>query len=243
MITIVVSNNKLLNKNLTLIKIMKILLIEDDQDIASHLISGLRSEYINVDYAEDGGLGLKMANSHAYDIIICDLILPDKNADEITQNLRSAGKSTPIIVLSAVPDAETKIKLLSLGVDDYVTKPFNFQELLARIRTILRKYKINSDTVLNCENLHFDLKKHIVTRDGQKIILRHKELQILEYLLRHAGQVLTREMILDYVWGPSIERYTNVVDVHVHHLRKKIDHPFENKLIKTVSNLGYKLSN
>lgn len=220
---------------------MKVLLIEDDQSIAKAVSWGLRNERFNVDYAPNGTIGLRMAVSNAYDLIILDLLLPDKNGDQICAQLRNANFTTPIIVLTALGDINSKVKLFGIGADDYLTKPFEFQELLARIKAAMRKQKIELGNMLMYEELRLDLRKHEVTRDGNKIELREKEIKILEYLMRHAEQVLTREMILNYVWGPTVERYTNVVDVHMHHLRKKIDKPYGKKLLKTISNVGYKI--
>lgn len=219
---------------------MKILVVEDDLKTADHLIFGLRNEYINVEHAADGSSAIEKISNNIYDLIISDLVLPFKNADEIIQHLRSTGKNIPVIILSAVQDLEAKIKLFSLGIDDYITKPFSFPELLARTKTLLRKNKIDTGSTLAYQDLQYDLKKQEVLRDGIKLTLRAKELKILEYLMRHNGQVLTREMIKNYVWGSDIERRTNVVDVHIHHLRKKIDYKFSKKLIKTISCTGYK---
>jgi two-component system copper resistance phosphate regulon response regulator CusR len=221
---------------------MKILLIEDDYAIAKIIILGLRNERIYIDHAPEGISGLKMAASTAYDLIILDLLLPGKSGDEICKQLRNANYNTPIIVLTALNELNSKIKLFNLGVDDYITKPFEFEELLARIKSSLRKQKIELGNILAYAEVKMDLKKHEVTRKGNKIDLREKEIKILEYLIRNAEQVLTREMILNYVWGPTVERYTNVVDVHIHHLREKIDKPYNPKLVKTVSNVGYKIS-
>lgn len=221
---------------------MKILLIEDDQAVAKAVTWGLRNERFNVDHAPNGILGLRMAVSNAYDLIILDLLLPDKNGEDVCKQLRNANFDTSIIVLTALGDLNSKMKLFDFGADDYITKPFAFQELLARIKSAMRKKKIELSNILVYEELQLDLKKHEVARAGSKINLRSKEIKILEYLMRHAEQVLTREMILNYVWGPTVERYTNVVDVHVHHLRNKIDKPFNKKLLKTISNVGYKIS-
>jgi two-component system OmpR family response regulator len=221
---------------------MKILVVEDDPAIAKVLGMALRSERIDVEHAPTGIAGLRMAVASTFDAIILDLLLPDKNGDEICRQLRNAGITTPIIAISALSDLSTKIKLFNFGADDYITKPFEFQELLARIKSNLRKQKVDVSSTLVYADLKLDTKKHHVERGNLIIELREKEIKILEYLMRHAEQVLTREMILSYVWGPSIERLTNVVDVHMHHLREKIDKPFTRKLIKTVNNVGYKLS-
>jgi|SRR5579872_190067 len=222
---------------------MKILLIEDDSAIAKLITWGLRNERIDVDHAPDGMTGLKMAASSGYDLIILDLLLPgNKNGDEVCKQLRNANYNTPIIVLTALSDLGSKIKLFNLGADDYMTKPFEFEELFARIKVLMRKQKVELGNQLAYEDIKIDLKRHEVTKRGNPVPLREKEIKILEYLIRNAEHVLTREMILDYVWGPATERFTNVVDVHIHHLREKIDKPFKTKLVKTVSNVGYKIS-
>ena len=221
---------------------MRILLIEDDESIAKIVTWGLRNERIAVDHAPEGISGLKMASSNAYNLIILDLMLPGKNGDEIARQLRNANMNTPIIVLTALGDLHTKIKLFNLGADDYVTKPFEFEELLARVKSSLRKQRIEVSSILHYDDLQIDLKKHEVLRKGKKVDLREKEIKILEYMVRNAEQVLTREMIMNYVWGPTVERFTNVVDVHIHHLREKIDKPYNSNLVKTVNSVGYKIS-
>jgi len=221
---------------------MKILLIEDDNSIAKLVSWGLSNERIYCDCAPDGVSGLKMAASSSYDLIILDLLLPGKSGEEVCRQLRHANYTMPIIILTAITDLQSKVRLLDLGADDYVTKPFEFEELYARIKALLRKQKIELGSVLVYDDIKIDLKKHEVTKRGSPVSLREKEIKILEYLVRHAEQVLTREMILSYVWGPAAERFTNVVDVHIHHLRQKIDKPWKSRLVKTVSSLGYKLS-
>ncbi|MEK7075211.1 MAG: response regulator transcription factor [Patescibacteria group bacterium] len=221
---------------------MKILLIEDEPSIAKIISSALKYERINVDIAKCGNAGLRMAVANKYDLIILDYKLPDKNGDEICLQLRNANFDMPIIVLSAIQDYENKVKLLDVGADDYITKPFELAELFARIKAALRKQRIEFGTILSYDDLRLDLKRHSVERRGNKIRLRDKEIRILEYMMRHAEQVLTREMILSYAWGPNTERFTNVVDVHVHNLRDKVDKPFGIHTIQTVNNIGYKLS-
>ncbi|GAC1414145.1 MAG: response regulator transcription factor [Candidatus Doudnabacteria bacterium] len=220
---------------------MKALIIEDDPAVAKVVTMGLRNEHFQCDHTADGTTGLKMAVANSYDVIILDLILPGKTGDEICKQLRNANFNTVIIVLTALGDLKNKISMFGLGADDYMSKPFEFEELFARMKSCLRKQKIEIGNVLLYDDLTLDLKKHEVERKGTKIELRDKEIKILEYLMRHAEQVLTREMILNYVWGPSVERFTNVVDVHVHNLRDKIDKPFGTKIVRTVNNVGYKL--
>lgn len=220
---------------------MKALIIEDDPAVAKIVTMGLRNEHVQCDHTTDGAAGLRMAVANSYDVIILDLMLPGKSGEEICRQLRNANFGTVIIALTALGDLNNKIKMFGLGVDDYMSKPFEFEELYARIKSCLRKQKIDIGNVLMYDDLILDLRKHEVERKGNKIELRDKEIKILEYLMRHAEQVLTREMILNYVWGPSVERFTNVVDVHVHNLRDKIDKPFGIKTVRTVNNVGYKL--
>ncbi len=220
---------------------MKALIIEDDPSVAKIVMINLRNERFDCDHALDGAAGLRMAVANNYDVIILDLMLPNRSGDEICKQLRNANFNTVIIALTALSDLNTKIKMFNLGVDDYMVKPFEFQELFARIRSSLKKQKIDLGNILTYDDIKLDLKKHEVERRGSKIELREKEIKILEYLMRHPEQVLTREMILNYVWGPSVERFTNVVDVHVHNLRDKIDKPFGTKILRTVNNVGYKL--
>ena len=148
----------------------------------------------------------------------------------------------PVIVVTGVGDMATKVRVFGLGADDYVTKPFEFAELMARVRAALRRHNVEVLDVVNFDDISIDFKAHQVTRRGEVVPMREKEIKLLEYLIRHEGQVLTREMIKNYVWGPTVERYTNVVDVHIHHLREKIDKPYSTTLVKTVSTVGYKLS-
>ncbi len=220
---------------------MRALIIEDDPSVAKIVTLGLKNERFDCDHAPEGSTGLRMAVANTYDVIILDLMLPGRNGEEICRMLRNANFNNVIIALTALGDLNTKIKMFNLGIDDYMTKPFEFPELFARIKSSLRKQKIDLGNILTYDDLKLDLRKHEVERKGSKIELRDKEIKILEYLMRHAEQVLTREMILNYVWGPSVERYTNVVDVHVHNLRDKIDKPFGTKLLRTVNNVGYKL--
>ncbi len=219
---------------------MKVLLAEDDQDIAKVLGIGLRNERMQVEHAATGFAAINMAISNSYDVILLDMMLPDKDGDEVCRILRNAKVKSSIIALTCVDDIQSKIKMFNIGVDDYITKPFDFDELFARIRASMRKYNIAAENILTYGDLTLDLTRHEAVRANKIIPLRDKELKILEYFMRHQGQVLTREMILNYVWGGHIERFTNVVDVHVHNLRDKIDTQADNKLIKTVNSVGYK---
>lgn len=221
---------------------MKALVIEDDRYISRLLAEALKKERIDTDVATDGGVGLRMAVANHYELVILDLMLPGKNGDEICRQLRNANFNSSIIALTALGDLNSKIKMFNLGVDDYMTKPFEFAELMARIKSALRKQQIELDDIISYQDITVDMKRREVHRRGNKIEMRDKEIKLLEYLIRHAEQVLTREMIMNYVWGPTIERHTNVVDVHIHTLRDKVDRPYGTKMIKTVNNIGYKLS-
>ncbi len=221
---------------------MRILIIEDDTALSKVIAIGLRGERFVVDSAATAADGLRSAFSNAYDTIILDLMLPDRNGDSVLKQLRQTNANTPVLVLTALSDLNTKIKLFNLGADDFLTKPFEFQELLARVRAAIRKQRVVTEAILKYADLILDTEKHVALRSGQQLDLREKEIKILEYFLRHPEQVLTREMILNYVWGPSTERYTNVVDVHIHYLREKLDRPYKTKLVKTVSTVGYKIS-
>ncbi len=220
---------------------MKILVVEDDRHIAKIISMGLRFEGMDSDISYDAKSALKMAAADKYDCILLDLLLPDKNGDEICKNLRNADFDMPIIAITALADLNSKMKLFNYGVDDYITKPFELQELVARIKAAMRKQNAQISSVLSYDDIRLDLSKRQAARRGKLIELRDKELKILEYMMRHPEQVLTREMILNYAWGPSVERITNVVDVHVHNLRDKIDRPFNSKTVRTVNSVGYKL--
>lgn len=221
---------------------MKILLVEDDPSVSRSLVYALRLERFEVILVGDGAAALRSAVAIPFDLIILDLLLPERSGDQVLKHLRDANVQTPVIILTGLLDLYTKIQLFDLGADDFMVKPFEFLELLARIKAVMRKQKIEMGSKLTYHDLLLDLRRHEATRNGEKLILREKEIKILEYFLMHPEQVLTREMIMNYVWGPSIERATNVVDVHIHYLREKMDKPYGTALVKTVSSVGYKLS-
>lgn len=221
---------------------MKVLVVEDDLDIAKILTIGLRNERMQVDHAGNGVAAINLGISNAYDIILLDLMLPGKEGDEVCRVLRNAKVKSSIIALTCLDDIKSKLKMFNMGVDDYVLKPFDFDELFARMRSTLRRYGVAGENYLVYHDLNLDLHKYEAQRQSKPLNLRDKEFKMLEYFMRNAEQVLTREMILNYVWGGHVERYTNVVDVHIHNLRDKIDKPFGTKLLKTVNNVGYKLA-
>ena len=221
---------------------MNILLIEDDREVSEILCRCLRAEHHNVTLIEDGEIAIKTINQSSKDIILLDLMLPGSTGDIILRHIRDSQLKTPVIVISGLFELHTKVKLLDLGADDYLVKPFEFQELLARMKAALRKQKIESSQLLTYEDISLDKTKHLATRAGNEINIKGKSLKILEYMLMRPEQVLTRDMIMDYAWGSGTHRYTNVVDVHIHYIREKLDKPYKIKLLKTVSTIGYKIS-
>jgi DNA-binding response OmpR family regulator len=224
---------------------MRILLIEDDDRITRFLKRGLEAEYYTLDVASDGQAGIDMAESMPYDVIILDLMLPVKDGREVYQHLRGENIKTPILVLTALDRLETKIQSLREGVDDYLTKPFSFEELLARLQALVRrsgKAAKEEAQILAVADLRLDREKHEVRRDNQLINLTHKEFLLLEYLMRFPNKVLSRAMILEHVWGYHYDSMTNVVDVYIRYLRNKVDKDHPQKLIHTIRGVGYKIA-
>ena len=219
---------------------MRVLLVEDEQNVASFLKKGLEEEFYTVDVAEAGGDGLAMATSKEYDCIILDVMLPEMSGIEICKKLRSANVKTPILMLTALDSIGSKVEGLESGADDYLTKPFAFSELLARIRALLRRAP-DSLSELTLNDLRMDLLSRRVFRGEQEIILTQKGFAILEYFLRNKGRVLSRTQIIENIWGYNFDPNTNVVDVHIKFLREKIDKDFKTKLIHTVRGSGYVL--
>jgi DNA-binding response OmpR family regulator len=218
---------------------MKLLVIEDNRTLAESLKKQLGKSFI-IDVCRTGEDGLKQAMASTHDILILDLHLPDKNGYEVCQTLRASGITTPILILTAATDVPSRVALLNAGADDYVTKPFSMAELLARLNALLRRVPIaNNIGVLQVQDLTIDPGRRHVTRGGVSIQLRRKEFDILEYLVRNQGHAVTRAMILDHAWDTGKESWHNTVDVHIKHLRDKIDRPFESPLIKTAYGIGY----
>jgi two-component system OmpR family response regulator len=221
---------------------MRILLIEDEAEIANFIINGLKTENFAVDWAATGTKGLLWAKVNPYDLAILDINLGnDENGLDICEEIRKKGKAFPIIMLSVTNDAQTKIRALNLGADDYLTKPFFVAELLARVRALLRREKKLTGPRLMIDDLEMDTITHVVTRAGEEIKLNRKEFTLLEYFMRNAGTTLTRGMILEHVWDINADPFTNTVDVHVRFLRSKIDEGHHKKLLKTVHGYGYKM--
>jgi DNA-binding response OmpR family regulator len=220
---------------------MRILLVEDDEQILSSLRMRLKSEGFSVDAEKDGIRGSFLARTNNYDLIILDYLLPRKNGAKLCQEIRSRGTTTPIIMISVQTEIPTRVELLNLGADDYVTKPFPFEELMARIRAVLRRPTSLKEDVLTVDNLTLDSARATVTRAGKKIRLTRKEFSLLEYLMRHQGAVLSRGTLMEHVWDIHGDLFSNTIETHVLNLRKKIELPGTKKLIHTISGRGYKL--
>jgi len=220
---------------------MRLLLVEDDKKAARVLARGFLEEGFVVDVAHTGEIGDELAASNRYDVIVLDRLLPRKDGLEVCRDLRSRGVRSPILMLTARDSLPDRISGLDSGADDYVTKPFAFEELLARIRALLRRSALTRPPVLKVADLTLDPVTHRVTRGASEITLTPKEYSILETLMRHAGEVVTRGRIGESVWGDDPEDLTNLVDVHVSHLRRKIDAGAGPPLIHTVRSRGFRL--
>lgn len=220
---------------------MKILIVEDEKKLAQHIKQGLEENSFAVDLSFDGEDGLHMATHENYDLIILDIMLPKHDGVTILKRIRDAGIHTPVIFLTAKDSAEDKVKGLNTGADDYVVKPFSFPELLARIHACLRRGKHNVSLQLSVSDLELDPITRKVFRGNEKIELTPVEFSLLEYLMYHKGQVVTRTMISEHVWDSDFESFSNVVDVHIAKLRTKIDKKYDRKLIHTVRGVGYVL--
>jgi len=218
---------------------MRILIVEDEKKVAAFIKKGLEEETYAADVASDGEEGLHLGEQNPYDLIILDLMLPKINGLDILSRLRAKKIETPILLLTAKDSVEDKVEGLNQGADDYLTKPFAFSELLARIRVLLRRGKTESKTTLEIADLTLDLVSHKVNRGNEEIELTGKEYSLLEYFMRNQEKVLTRTMIAEHVWDYNFDTFTNVIDVYVNHLRKKIDKNFPAKLLHTLRGVGY----
>ncbi|HQT61708.1 MULTISPECIES: response regulator transcription factor [unclassified Acidiphilium] len=222
---------------------MRILVVEDDKDVGGFVVKGLREAGHTVEHADNGRDGLFMAASENFDAIILDRMLPGGiDGLRLLETLRAQDNATPVLFLSALGEVDDRVKGLKAGGDDYLTKPFAFAELLARVEAMARRGKGEGpSTRLAVGDLEMDLLSRGVKRAGQKIDLQPREFRLLEYLMRHAGQVVTRTMLLEGVWDYHFDPQTNVIDVHISRLRQKIDKPFDLPLLHTVRNAGYML--
>jgi len=222
---------------------MHILLIEDDKKAAAWLVKGLKERGHVVDHAADGEDGLHLALTGQYDSMIIDRMLPKRDGLSIIRMLRADGRQTPVLVLSALGEVNDRIEGLRSGSDDYLVKPYAFEELLARIDALSRRtQQVVPSTLLRIADLELDLNNHKVRRSGREIRLQPKELQLLEYLMRHAEQLVTRTMLLENVWDFHFDPQTNVVDTQISRLRSKIDKDFDQPLLHTLRGRGYRLS-
>lgn len=222
---------------------MHILVIEDDTEAAAYLCKGLTESGHTVDHAADGNEGLHLALSLVYDVLVIDRMLPGRDGLSVIAMLRAGSVQTPVLVLSALGEVDDRVAGLRAGGDDYLVKPYAFSELLARLEALTRRLLPQMDEFrLSMANLSMDTRTHEVRRDDQKIHLQPMEFRLLEFLMRKPNQVFTRTMLLEQVWGYHFNPQTNVIDVHVSRLRRKIDNGFDPPLLHTVRGIGYKLS-
>jgi DNA-binding response OmpR family regulator len=221
---------------------MKILLIEDERHIYNFIKDSLKSAFFEVDIANDGEVGATLANDNYYDLIILDLGLPKKPGLEVLKEIRASGKSVPILVLSVKSEVTSKIELLDAGADDYLVKPFSLEELLARIRALLRRPEKVEGENLVVDDLLLDTKGCIVKLKEKEIYLTRKEFMLLEYLMRNKGLVLSRAMIMEHVWDMNADPFSNTIESHILSLRRKIENQDKQKFIITVPGRGYKFS-
>ncbi len=219
---------------------MRLLIVEDDREAADYLKKALREAGHMAEIANDGEAGLAMALDDGFDVLVVDRMLPKRDGLSVVSELRSRGKVTPVLILSALGQVDDRVTGLRAGGDDYLAKPYAFSELLARVEVLSRRRAPNSaETVYRVADLELDRLSHRVTRGGEEIVLQPREFRLLEYLMRHAGQVVTRTMLLENVWDYHFDPQTNVIDVHVSRLRSKIDKGFEKPLLQTVRGAGY----
>ncbi len=221
---------------------MRILVIEDDPDAARYLVKGLNENGHTVDHAANGKDGLFLAMTENHDVMVVDRMLPEINGLAIIEAIRAAGKKTPVLILSALGEVDERVRGLRAGGDDYLTKPFAFAELLARLDALMRRGSAATQkTKLQVGDLEMDLLARTVVRGGRSIDLQPREFRLLEYLMRHAGHVVTRTMLLENVWDYHFDPQTNVIDVHISRLRQKIDKGFDYPLLQTIRGAGYSL--
>ncbi len=221
---------------------MRILVVEDDTSLASFLQKGLESEHYAVDVAPDGEIACAMAGESDYDLMILDLNLPKRDGIAVLHAVRPRKPSLPVLVLTGRSRIEDRVQSLDSGADDCLTKPFSYTELSARVRALLRRHPFTTESLLKIADLELNRVERTVKRAGKMIELTSKEFGLLEYLLRNAGRRITRSMIVEHVWNLSFDTGTNVVDVYINYLRKKVDEGFTPRLIRTVRGVGYELS-
>ncbi|MFS2318176.1 response regulator transcription factor [Maricaulis sp. D1M11] len=221
---------------------MRILIVEDDREAASYIRKGLRESGHVVDHAGDGEEGLEMARAAEYDVLVVDRMMPRMDGLAMVETLRGEEDRTPVLILSALGEVDNRVEGLKAGGDDYLVKPYAFAELLARVEALARRRDPDAvRTKLVVGDLEMDLLARTVTRDEEDILLQPREFRLLEFLMKHSGQVVTRTMLLEKVWDYHFDPQTNVIDVHISRLRSKIDKPFARPLLHTVRGAGYRL--
>jgi len=220
---------------------MRILIIEDDKEIANYLKRSLEAEYFAVDTVHDGENGLSLATLNSYDLIILDLSLPSKGGRDICREIRLAGNYVPIIILSVISDTLNRVEILNLGADDFLSKPFSFEELLARIKALLRRPKSVIPEVMESGGLRVDLTNKTAKRGVQEIYLTKKEFMVLEYLLRNRGKVVSRTSLFEHAWDMNTDPFSNTVDAHILSLRKKLGSASGQRMIQTIPGRGYRI--
>jgi two-component system, OmpR family, response regulator len=223
---------------------MRVLLIEDDREAAGFLCKALKESGHAAEHAGDGESGLELAGEARFDVLIIDRMLPKRDGLSVIETLRKSGDKTPVLILSALSEVDDRVKGLRAGGDDYLTKPYSYSELLARIEALERRATPGDAAVTSytVSDLVLDRLSHRVTRGGEPIVLQPREFRLLEYLMKHAGQVVTRTMLLEHVWDYHFDPQTNVIDVHISRLRGKIDKSFAQPLLHTVRGAGYMIS-
>lgn len=221
---------------------MRVLLVDDDVDICASVRLQLEEARFVVDVAHDGKEGSFKARTADYDLVILDYMIPGMHGNAVCAEIRAAGKKMPILMLSVQADVQTKVDLLNLGADDYLAKPFSGDELLARVRALLRRPKELTPDMLMLGDITLDTRAHTVVRDGEELHLTRKEFMLLEYLMRNANHVVTRALILEHVWDGNIDAFTNTIETHVLSLRKKLEARGGSRVIHTVSGCGYKFA-
>ncbi|MDA3840414.1 MAG: response regulator transcription factor [Patescibacteria group bacterium] len=220
---------------------MKVLVVEDEKQISNFIKKSLEKEHFIVDVAMNGEDGSFKARTNNYDIILLDNVMPKKPGQQVCREIRNDGRSVPILMVSVNSETTTKVDLLNSGADDYLTKPFEVSELLARINALLRRPEKVENEIINIDDLTIDIARHEVSRGDKKITLTKKEYMLLKYLVKNAGIVLSRNMLLENVWDMSVDYFSNTIESHIASLRKKIDVKGKKKLIYTVAGIGYKI--
>lgn len=220
---------------------MRILVVEDEEKISRFLRDSFEAEFFAVDIAEDGERGSYFARTNEYDLVVLDNMLPKKDGLQVCQEIRASGKTMPILVVSVKTDTMDKVDLLNAGADDYLAKPFVLEELLARVRALMRRPSAIESDILVVEDVVLDTKNGTATRDGRDLLLTRKEFMLLQYLMRNEGIVLSRGMILEHVWDMSVDIFSNTIESHILSLRKKLGDMGKDRLIQTISGRGYRM--